>query len=278
MHIDEAWFQELLASYRTPPVLYRGVPLPAFPSDEVQENTTGQAGEPTLREAFNFYSDCKHVFEQNGAPFNEQSALLDFGTGWGRIARFFLKDIPLSRIHGIDVTEVAIKSCREMFGTENFSVCPAFPPSRLPSSSFSHIVGYSVFSHLSENACLAWMQEFHRILAPGGVVSVTTRGYPFFDFCESLKGAGHDGYLGALSELFDDFDDARARYRRGEFVHSNRLGVSGGGAMNDSFYGETFIPQAYLKRYSEWFDVLEFRFIPERHTHPTLFFRRKRLV
>lgn len=276
MHVDEVWFQKVLESYKAPPVYHRGLPMPGFPPDQVQVNTTGQAGEPTLREAYNFYVDCKHVFAQYGAPLREDGKILDFGTGWGRIARFFLRDLPLGNIYGLDVTEVAIEGCKETFGSDNFAVCNAFPPTDLPSSTFSHIVGYSVFSHLSEAACLAWMREFHRLLAPGGVVAVTTRGYPFFDFCQSLKGAGHTGYLGALADLFSDFDAARARYRSGQFVHSNRPGVTGGGALNETFYGETFMPEAYAReRYREWFDLLEFRFIAGTHSHPTLFFRRR---
>jgi hypothetical protein len=79
-----------------------------------------------------------------------------------------------------------------------------------------------VFSHLSEGACASWMKEFNRLLAPGGMLALTTRGTPFFDFCESLQGKGYTGYWGALSEISDDFANARARYDQGEFVHSNR--------------------------------------------------------
>ena len=65
------------------------------------------------------------------------------------------------------------------------------------------------------------MLEFHRILAPGGLVALTTRGRGFLDHCEALKGTGCTGYLEALSRMFDDFDLARACYDKGEFVHSN---------------------------------------------------------
>jgi hypothetical protein len=120
------------------------------------------------------------------------------------------------------------------------------------------------------------MREFNRILAPGGIVALTTRGRPFFDFCESLRGKGHTGYLNALSNMFDDFDDARARYDLGEFVHSNRKGVNGGGAMTSDFYGETFIPEGYARSaYSDSFNFEKFLFSPSRQTHPIMFFRKK---
>ena len=53
-------------------------------------------------------------------------------------------------------------------------------------------------------------------------------------------------------------------------------GVNGGGAMNTSFYGESFIPSAYAARaYSEWFSMEDFIFDPSRQSHPVMFFRKK---
>lgn len=242
MLTQNEWFKMVCDSYSTPPVFLDGKQLPAFPSDTVQANTTGQAGVNTLKEAFIFYQDCVDTFSRLGTPLEPQHELLDFGVGWGRIARFFLRDLPLDHVYGIDVMDEFVQICKNTFRSENFSVCAPFPPTTIPSGEMDFIVGYSVFSHLSEEACASWMREFHRILAPGGIVALTTRGRPFFDFCEGLKGEGHTGYLGALSRMFDDFSAARARYDEGQFVHSNSDGVTGGGAMTRDFYGETFIP------------------------------------
>lgn len=91
-----------------------------------------------------------------------------------------------------------------------------------------------------------------------------------------MKEKGHTGYLNALSNIFDDFDEARARYDKGEFVHSNRDGVAGGGAMTSDFYGETFIPEEYARTaYSDMFILEKFLFDPTRQEHPIMFFRRK---
>jgi 2-polyprenyl-3-methyl-5-hydroxy-6-metoxy-1,4-benzoquinol methylase len=273
---DDIWFKKICDSYLKPPVLLNGNALPGFPSDTIQENTTGQSGIATLKEAFIFYQDCLEEFEELGQAVEPQHRLLDFGVGWGRVARFFLRELPLENIHGIDVTEEFIRICKNTFRTDNFQVTLPFPPTKIPDRKFNFIVGYSVFSHLSESACASWMREFNRILAPGGIVALTTRGRPFFDFCESLRGKGHTGYLNALSNMFDDFDDARARYDLGEFVHSNRKGVNGGGAMTSDFYGETFIPEGYARSaYSDSFNFETFLFSPSRQTHPIMFFRKK---
>jgi hypothetical protein len=137
------------------------------------------------------------------------------------------------------------------------------------------IVGYSIFSHLSEKACLNWIKEFSRILRPGGMVALTTRGRWFLDYCESLKNKELDVYAKGLSNLFDDFDKAKQKYDNGEFLHSNIEEVSGGGPLNSSFYGETFISEKYVKMtYSDYFKVLDFVFTHGRSTHPIMFLQK----
>jgi hypothetical protein len=270
------WFDKVCLSYSHPPVSIDGMRLPGFPSDQIQINTTGAAGSTTLKEAFVFYQDCVETFRSLGTSLRKDARLLDFGVGWGRIARFFLRDMPLQNIHGLDVTEELIAMCKDKFESNNFYVTTPYPPTSLAEGTFEFVVGYSVFSHLSEEACRQWMSEFHRVLSPGGLVALTTRGRPFIDYCASLKGQGHTGYLDALSRIFDDFADARTRYDRGEFIHSNSEGVTGGGAMQASFYGETFIPAAYARtEYSELFELERFVFDPARQTHPIMFFRKK---
>lgn len=260
----------------TPPVYFEGVLLPGFPSDTVQTNTTGQSGPATLKEAFIFYQDCKTAFSRYGASLEEEgAALLDFGSGWGRIARFFVRELGYENIYGLDVMDEYVKICNDTFRSKNFTLTSPFPPTRFEDACFTHIVGYSVFSHLSEKACMQWMQEFHRLLPPGGMVALTTRGRPFFDYCQSLSGKGFTGHAGALATIFGDFNAARARYDEGEFVHSNVKGVTGGGAMNSTFYGETFIPEAYAaEAYKDWFVLEEFAFDSTKQSHPIMFFRR----
>jgi SAM-dependent methyltransferase len=269
------WFKVVCDSYSNPPIVVEGVELPGFPPDEMQTNTTGMCGIATLTEAYAFYTDCTAMFAKLGTPIGPNHRLLDFGVGWGRIARFFLREVPKDKIYGIDVTAEFVEVCRQTFQHDNFFVTTPFPPSKFPDGKFNFIVGYSVFSHLSERACAEWMKEFHRILAPGGLVAMTTRGARFFDYCESLRGRSTTGYLDALSKMFDDFEAARSRYKRGEFVHSNRGGIDGGGAMTADFYGESFIPKKYAKSaYANHFALKRFVFDPKRQAHPIMFFKK----
>src|SRR6266850_951076 len=92
----------------------------------------------------------KLPYESHVGQLKECRRLLDFGCGWGRIIRFFLKDVEPSALYGVDPVEDMVSLCR----TDNrwcaFEVSPRRPPSRFPDGHFDLIYAYSVFSHLSE--------------------------------------------------------------------------------------------------------------------------------
>ncbi len=270
---DTEWFDALCLSARTPGIKVNGQVLPPFPPESLQKNTTGASGPVTIKEAFLFYEDCIKVFKELGRPIGPGSRLLDFGTGWGRIARCFLRNIPRNNLFGVGVDAEFIAICKDSFGPDGFSFCAPYPPTDLPEMFFDYIVGYSVFSHLSEKACGQWMKEFHRLLKPGGIAVMTTRGRPFFDYCMELRKKSVEGYQKSLSGMFPDFEEAKARYDRGEFVHSSAPGLGGGGPRNLDFYGESFIPEAFARQaYLPEFKLARFHFSPGRHQQPMMFF------
>ena len=79
----------------------------------------------------------------------------------------------------------------------------------------------------------------------------------------------------ALSRKYSMILPMRACHDQGEFVHSNREGVAGGGAMTRDFYGETFIPEKYARSaYANLFVLENFLFDPNRQKHPIMFFRK----
>lgn len=239
-----------------------GDPLPAFPSEEMQRNTTSLAGPDALEQANGFYNDVSEALERAGHPIMMDWQILDFGSCWGRISRFFMRDVPLKNIHGIDVEETFVETCKILFNSQNFIACGKLPPCEFEDSSISLITAYSVFSHLSEAAFLAWLSEFHRILEKEGVVAFTTRNQMFFDYCNRLRSQRDElsGYQKALADMMPDIHDFRERYGNGEFIFATGSGVSGGGAMDESFYGEAFIPRAYIDRVlGNSFEVLEFK-------------------
>ncbi len=274
--IYDEWFNLICKSLESSLVQYKGITLPGFPDHQTQINTVGSAGKSNLIEADVFFRDVVRHFCSSPNWLDAEKSILDFGCGWGRIARFFLLHFKAENILGIDIDNDLLDICRNTFKGPNFLKCQAFPPTAFEDDSIDFIVGYSVFSHLSEAACLQWMNEFRRILRTGGMAALTTRGRPFFDYCMSLKGTKQSGYAEALSRLFDDFDTAKSKYDAGEFVHSNVKGVTGGGVREGQFYGETFIPERYAREaLSEYLKLVEFGFDIQRSIHPTIYFQKE---
>ncbi|AWI81608.1 hypothetical protein CEW87_20955 [Parazoarcus communis] len=242
---DEDWQNVLIRSVNMPS--YQGFPLPGFPEDALQTGTVGSSNEPALREGFNFYRAVKALCATHGHPLSAATRLLDFGTGWGRYSRIFMKEIAPDNITGVDVDPDLVQVCRRTFPYCNFELVPPFPPTELPAAQFDLVIAYSVFSHLSEAAATAWVEEFARILAPGGMIAITTQSRRFLAYCDTIRRTGeitHPWHL-KLAESFVDLEASQAAYDQGEFLFS---ATGGGDARPSSFYGEALVPPAFVER------------------------------
>lgn len=274
--LQEAWVTRVVASLGGVQTSPLGEPLPAFPDATLQANTTGLSGEAAIRQAGAFHEDVASALAAAGACLQPDSQILDFGCGWGRIGRMFLRDTSARNIHGIDVDPEFVALCRTLFASDNFSVCEPFPPSKLGTAQYDLVIAYSVFSHLSEDAVRGWLKEFHRLLKPGGFVAFTTRHHSFFDYLDWAKTAdGADPYTRALGQLFANTETAKATLKRGDLVHATSRGVSGGGVRDETFYGETWIPEAWLEReFGDYFERVATCFDGRRYDQVAYVLRR----
>ncbi len=261
---DYEWLELLRRGIRRP--YYRGIKLPGLPPEEIQVASVGSAGAHTLGEAFNFYTAVKRYAAQYGEGLGEHRVILDFGCGWGRTLRFFLKEVASDNLHGVDVDPEFLDMCQQyaIYGTYD-KVSPV-PPTKFKPDSVDLVYAYSVFSHLSEPVHLEWIQEFARILKRGGLLIVTTQGRHFLDFCASLHGKKtfEHPWHRQLASSFGDTKAAKMAYDQGVFLHS----PTGGGAfLPVTFYGETLIPPIYVTRV--WTRYLRFKaFLDDRWLFP----------
>jgi len=254
---DEAWHEVVKRSLTER--AFEGVELPGFPPAEVQERFVGASYERALDEAFNFYTAIKRAVAEHGGGLGDDSRVLDFGVGWGRILRYFLKDVPETGLYGLDAMPLAIDLCKQIGCPGSLVHGAQLPPSVFAADSFDVVYAYSVFSHLSERAQLAWVEELGRVLRPGGLLVVTSRSDYFLSYVEQLDGrreqlAGHEEQLLAT---FPDLPQVRARYEAGEFVFVPYATGGGGGGLDEELYGEAFVPRAYAERV--WGERLAFR-------------------
>ncbi len=123
--------------------------LPGMPDEKVQLRSNGIAGDHALVDGFIIYRWVKEIFESYAGDLAACSNVLDFGCGWGRVIRFFLKDLEPSKLWGIDQYDKVIEICKRTNRWCKFNLIDPFPPTSFSENTFDLIFCYSVFSHLS---------------------------------------------------------------------------------------------------------------------------------
>lgn len=169
---------------------------------------------------------------RHGAGMHELGALLDFGVGCGRVARFW-KGLAEAGVDvcGTDYNEKLVAWCRRHLPFASFEVNRLEPPLPYREGRFGLVYAYSVFTHLPGEVQQAWVEELRRVLRPGGYLLFTTHGTPF-----------------AAARLSPA---ERERFDRGELV------VREPSAAGTNPYA-AFHPPAYVReRLAAGFEVLE---------------------
>jgi ubiquinone/menaquinone biosynthesis C-methylase UbiE len=213
--------------------------IPKMPAEQLQVDTVGKAGRPVLNDALTFAKIVKTAAKRYGVPLSRNSTVLDFGAGWGRISRFFIRDIEIGGLLLADpIPEILENSVRDMPGVACLITRP-FPPIGLRSQSVDLIFAYSVFSHLSETAATAWMHEFLRILKPGGLACLTTR--PRIHVASGGISMAIDP--NASAELIERETKTHLRlFDSGEFVYLPMTRLK---KLTGDFFGEAAIPESF---------------------------------
>ncbi len=253
---DEFWLWLHTEGYRRSHSL-RTV-LPAVADEDIQLRFTGDKGDGVLKGGHSAYLLFRDLYEKHGGSLRQCDRVLDFGCGWGRIIRFFIRELDASRLWGCDPVEEMIELCKKQNKWCNFQKIATKPPTPFDSDSFDLIYGYSVFSHLSEEMHRSCLLELRRILKPGGVLIMTTRSRDFIERCADMRKrpdqyAAHSGPRSSAS-AFPDTSGSLALYDSGGYCFTQLVQEG-----EWSYWGEAAIPKSYvLKHWTPHFTLLDY--------------------
>jgi glycosyltransferase involved in cell wall biosynthesis/SAM-dependent methyltransferase len=122
----------------------------------------------------------RRLLERNGTPIESMSAVLDFGCGCGRIARWWW-DLENVEVFGCDVNPELIAWARAELPFMNAAVSGESPPLPYPDDSFDFAYALSIFTHLPVESEGPWLRELRRVIKPGGLLLLTTAGESYED-------------------------------------------------------------------------------------------------
>jgi len=259
---DDQWIDVMLQSLDHREI--DGLTLPGFPDEQTQRITNSLADLATMQSAVVIYQRVKTLVAAQGLTLTDDSRALDYGCGWGRIYRFFLKDLAPANLFGVDVDRRLIAACRATLPLDQFSTIEPIKaplprerwlrrcrqtgskPLSFDDATFDLVFANSVFSHLNEQTHRATLDELARVTRPGGLLVLTVIGQPEF---QRWHDSPPDKDVWARS-VIGDMDDAARRLEGGEFVWA-----STGRRDRLEAYGLALVPDAWIN--TNWPSLLD---------------------
>ena len=269
---NEKWCEKIELSLNSREV--DGIRFPGFPGDRLQSQFVGSHGKVALREANNFYTHVKDYCDALGNTIVPESKVLDFGVGWGRILRFFLKDVAIENLYGVDVDPDILKVCHDTGVPGKLNQVNPQGPFSHADNMFDLVYAYSVFSHLSESVHIKWLREIRRVLKLGGVFVGTTERRDFITFCASLsKKNVETPWHKTLQIAFPDPERTLREFDEGNFIYA---ATGGGDHRSSDFYGEAVIPKSYVKKvWTKYFNFIDFLDDPKQFWQAVIVMQKK---
>lgn len=130
----------------------------------------------------NFHHKLKQLAKlYGGKELYDFESILDWGCGYGRMARFFPPE-HRHKVTGADIDPINIEWAQKNMPDIDFQVVKTTTPTQFKEGQFDFIYGNSVFTHMIEEDQFAWLAELKRITRPGGIVAVTVHGHYSWSF------------------------------------------------------------------------------------------------
>jgi SAM-dependent methyltransferase len=214
--------------------------LPAMASADAQRSWTGTSGMPLLQQTIEFVQAVEYNFKRLTGRNLKNGKVLDFGCGYGRIARLMYYFTSPAKLFCVYPWDESIRLCRESRLPGNFFISDYVPRS-LPfrDSDFDLIYCFSVFTHLSMRTARVVLTLLRNYIADDGMLVITVRPKEYW----LTNGAFDPSSKRSPQDLLEE-------HRRNgfAFVPRQREPIDG-----DVTYGDTSVSIDWLTReFPEW--------------------------
>jgi SAM-dependent methyltransferase len=143
------------------------------------------------------------LLRDEGTTVESFDALLDFGSGCGRVIRHW-SGLQQTRICGVDINPKMVAWCNANLRFADVRVNDTTPPLDYPTSTFDLVYVFSVFTHLTEASQNDWIAECTRVLQPGGYLLFSTLGEQYLSLGRLTESEQESFRKGELVVLYED--------------------------------------------------------------------------
>lgn len=196
------------------------------------------------------------VWQKYKSDTVEKQTVLDFGSGSGRLLRFADEFGDNIELFGTDVNPKAINWLQSSMKNTTLDVIDNDKKQIKFQVKFDLIYAWSIFTHFNETEHKIWLDNFLKILKPGGLALLTFNSESnfetFINSKERLQKIGID--KDGLMEIKKQFHEAGFTFfKRYNFDESKIYGIDA------KSFGQTYISKKYINdNWNKSFEVLGF--------------------
>jgi SAM-dependent methyltransferase len=226
--------------------------VPPFPPRDLRKITAEEDLEPFLWTGVVDLAQMIRLYEEHRRnPRPAHPAILDFGCGCGRMTRFLNGCGDAYRLYACDVNTALVQWCVDHLPGIETVQNDLLPPAPYPDAAFDLVYSLYIFTHLPRDRAALWLAEMGRILAPDGVLIVTTHGFPALEIIR--ESPLHQGLFRLSS---DEVARIVERLEKERFVFVKYAQDALEMAQASEEYGNAFIHPKYFAK--EWqHEILE---------------------
>lgn len=139
---------------------------------EVHRGDQDQALVSYLQTGWSVFATLREVVQWRWGGFRNVLRLLDFASGYGRVTRFLVSELPDDRIWVADIQKEAVRFQEQEFGVQGL-VSTGVPEDLAVEGRFDCVTVTSLFTHLPRERWQSWLKRLVGLVSPGGLMAFT---------------------------------------------------------------------------------------------------------